>query len=192
MTAHNNVNIIFWFTFFFFICVFFPLQAASQQSSPTGISVPAAAEDQKITPVAKPDHAASSATPKSVQNPNTSSYAPVAPAPLDQKFKRPKVCLKKKNNKKILSFMFEIFSLLILDNFFKYWNMILCNLVKLDGICRILLTYFSLIANYYWKYLDQLLYFLLQYHAPKGGFEIFCVEKPKTKVTQNICSVVHH
>ena len=46
-------------------------------------------------------------------------------------------------------------------------------------------NYFSLIANYYWKYLDQLLYFLLQYHAPKGGFEIFCVEKPKTKVNTN-------
>ena len=56
-------------------------QASSEQSSPKAAS----------TPVAKPDHAASSATSKSVQNPDTSSYAPVAPAPLSQKFTRPKV-----------------------------------------------------------------------------------------------------
>ena len=72
-------------------------QTTSQQSSPTAAS----------TPVAKPDHAASSATPicpKSAQNPNTSSYAPVAPAPLDQKFTRPKVSLKN-SNKKIVCFI---------------------------------------------------------------------------------------
>ena len=54
--------------------------------------VPAAAEDHTSTPVAKPDHAASSATPMSAQHPNTSRYATVGPAPFDQKLSgRPKV-----------------------------------------------------------------------------------------------------
>ena len=105
MTTHKYVYLISWFSSCFsFVnsCVnFCHFQAASQQSSPTGTLVPAAAEDQKSTPVAKSDHAASSATPKGAQNPNTSNYAPVAPAPLDQKFTRPKVSSKEKNKKKI-------------------------------------------------------------------------------------------
>ena len=71
-------------------------QASSEQNSPTAAS----------TPVAKPDHAASSATSKSVQNPNTSNYAPVAPAPLGQNFTRPKVSLEN-HNRNLSDVVFE-------------------------------------------------------------------------------------
>ena len=57
------------------------------QSSPTEPMVLAAAEGQESTSeaVAKPDHAASGAAPKSSQGPSNSSYAPVTPAPYGPK-----------------------------------------------------------------------------------------------------------
>ena len=81
-----------------------PADWDEQQSSPAEAVVPAAAEDQRSTPVAKPDHAASSATPKSAQHPNTSSYAPVAPAPFEQKLGgRPKVSYREERKAKPLT-----------------------------------------------------------------------------------------
>ena len=57
------------------------------QSSPTEPMVLAAAEGQESTSeaVAKPDHAASGAAPKSSQGPSNSSYTPVTLAPYGPK-----------------------------------------------------------------------------------------------------------